>query len=360
MCFLLATHYHPARANWIIANWIMMAVNGRISDAMGASLRVATAAPTGGRASGMRRAFLVVTVLLMMHMAREPEPILLPDPAQDLWPEPRLRLPAVDLTLVEGTVMEGWLSAPTVVTAEEVRTDRFLWRKMFFRNWDQLPTPLRNEGLQAMYPRYRRVLRGPERWRTMNADDWDRVPQPMRAMAVLGMIDCWERLYLPGDPYGLGARSVADRMQAIAMSESWFVHRAVSENTEGGEDIGIGQASAPTRSRIRVLYVRSLADFGLADDDYFDPWKATRALVFWFKLLLEEAEGDLDLATRAYNVGMARALQGSGALYLAAVERREREYILGPSRSPTWIWLRARSPAPCPGAQRRDPFVPMP
>ena len=308
----------------------------------------------------MRLGFLVVALFLLLHVAREPEPMLLPDPAQDLWPEQRLRLPAVDLTLVEGSVMQGWHSAPTVVTAEEVRTDRFLWREMFFRNWDRLPNPLRQEGLQAMYARHLRVLRGPEVWGSMDAEDWDRVPQPMRAMAVLGMIDCWERLYLPGEPYGLGARSVADRMQAIAMSESWFVHRAVSENADGGEDIGIGQASAPSRSRIRVLHVRGLADFGLADDDYFDPWKATRALVFWFELLLVEAGGDLDLATRAYNVGMARARQGGGAAYLAAVERRERAYILGPPRSPTWTWLRARSPTPCPGAQRRDPFVPMP
>ena len=307
----------------------------------------------------MRLAFVVVVVLLLLHVAREPDVILLPDPAQELWPEPQLRLPPVDLRLVEGTVMDGWQTAPTVVTAEEVRSDRSLWREMFFRNWDRLESPLREEGLAAMYRRHRRLLRGPEAWRTMDASDWDRVPQPMRAMAVLGMIDCWERLYLPGEPHGLAARAVADRIQAIAMSESWFVHRAVSTNADGGEDVGIGQTSAATRSRIRVLHVRGASDFGLAEDDYFDPWKATRALVFWFKLLLGEASGDLDLATRAYNVGMERARQGRGSAYLEAVERREREYLLGRSPSPTWRWLRKRSPTPCPGAERRDPFVPL-
>jgi Transglycosylase SLT domain len=308
----------------------------------------------------MRRALVLIVAVLLLHLARAPDVVVLPDPAQPRWPEPpRLRLPAVDLTLVEGSEMDGWRSRATVVTAEELRGDRFLWRRMFFRNWDVLPAPPRQQGLQAMYRRYRPVLGGPAVWRRLDADDWDLVPQPMRAMAVLGMIDCWERFYLPGEPHGLAGRAVADRMQAIAMSESWFVHRAVSENADGDEDLGIGQASAATRSRIRVLYVLGLADFGLAEDDYFDPWLATRALVFWFRLLLEEAAGDLDLATRAYNVGMERARQGRGSDYLALVEEREREYLLGRARSPTWRWLRERCPTPCPGAERRDPFVPM-
>jgi hypothetical protein len=308
----------------------------------------------------MRRVFVPIAAVLLLHLARAPEVVVLPRPAQPIWPRPpRLQLPQADLTLVEGREMDGWHSVPTVVTAEEVRSDRFLWNRMFFRNWDRLASPLREQGLLAMHRRYRSVLRGPAVWRALDASDWDRVPQPMRAMAVLGMVDCWERLYLPGAPHALAGRTVADRMQAIAMSESWFDHRAVSENPDGGEDVGIAQASLATRSRIRVLYVRGLADFGLAEDDYFDPWRATRALVFWFKLLLDEAAGDLDLATRAYNVGIDRARQGRGSDYLASVEAREREYLLGRARSPTWRWLRRRSPTPCPGAERRDPFVPQ-
>ena len=273
---------------------------------------------------------------------------MLPEPAQDLWPVPVLRFPTADLTLVEATVMDGWETKPIVVTAEEVRTDRFLWLEMFFRNWDRLPSPLREEGLAALRRRHRRVLRGPETWRTMDAEDWDRVPQPMRAMAVLGMIDCWRGHYRPGERFRLSARDVADRMKAVAMSESWFLHRAESENADGTRDIGIGQASAPTRSRIRVLFVRGVSDFGLAEDEYFDPWKATRALVYWFSLLLDEASGDLDLATRAYNVGAESARAGGGSAYLEGVRRRERDYVRGPAPSPSWGWLRERSPSPCP------------
>jgi hypothetical protein len=219
--------------------------------------------------------------LVLLHVARPSDVILLLEPAQDLWPVPVLRPPAVDMTLVEATVMEGWAVAPTVVTAEEVRSDRFLWREMFFRNWDRLPSPLREEGLAAM----------PE-----------------------------------------------------------------SENPDGTRDIGIGQASAPTRSRIRVLFVRGVSDFGLAEDDYFDPWKATRALVHWFSLLLEEAARDVDVATRAYNLGTKAARAGAGSGYLDEVRRRERDYVRGRGSSPSWRWLRERSPSPCPApADARGP-----
>jgi hypothetical protein len=296
----------------------------------------------------MRLSVAAATLLLTLHVARPPDPILLPEPAQDVWPVPVLRPPTADFTLVEASVMEGWESRPTVVTAEEVRTDRFLWREMFFRNWDRLPSPLREEGLAALHARYRFVLRGSERWSQMDPEDWDRVPQPMRAMAVLGMVDCWRRHYRPGERFRLSARRVADRMKALAMSESWFLHRAESENADGTRDVGIGQASAPTRSRIRVLFVRGASDFGLADDEYYDPWKATRALVYWFSLLLEEVSGDLGLATRAYNVGAEAAREGRGGDYLEGVRRRERDYVRGPGPSPSWRWLRERSPSPCP------------
>lgn len=306
----------------------------------------------------MRLASAAAATLLLLHLARPPDVLVLPEPAQDLWPVPRVVLPPADLTLVEATVMEGWHAKPTVVTAEEVRTDRFLWRRMFFRNWDGLPGALREDGLAAMHERYRGVLRGPERWDAMDAGDWDRVPQPVRAMAVLGMIDCWQHRYRPGERHRLRPREVGDRMKAVAMAESWFQHRAVSENPDGSRDLGISQATDATRSRIRVLYVRGFSDFGLADEDYFDPWPGTRALVYWFSLLVEEAGGDLDLATRAYNVGTERARAGAAAGYLETVLRRE-AWLLGRSPSPTWTWLRERSPSPCPITEEGDgPLTP--
>jgi hypothetical protein len=216
-------------------------------------------------------------VLVLLFLA--PDAMVLPEPAQDLWPIPRFVLPALDITLVGTEEMKGWTPVPLVVTAEEVRTDVWLWRRLFFHNWDRFPTPLRVEGLTAMLSRFRRPLLGPPAWDHMDAGDWDLVPQPVRAMAVFGMTDCWQGHYRPGRAFGVDAPVVRDRLHAIAMAESWFVHRAVQENDDGTRDLGITQASEYARNRIRVLHIRGESDFGLAEDDYFDPWKATRALV---------------------------------------------------------------------------------
>jgi Transglycosylase SLT domain len=308
----------------------------------------------------VRWGVLLILAPLLVLADRAPESIVLPEPAQAKAPIPRFVPPPVDLTLVETDEMRGWTPVPLVVTAEEVRTDVWLWRRLFFRNWDRIGTPLREEGLAGMLARFHRPLRGPPVWDRMDADDWDLVPQPVRAMAVLGMIDCWQAHYLPGKDFAIARDTVRGRLHAVAMAESWFVHRAVNENEDGSRDLGIVQASAYARDRIRVLYIRGDSDFGLAEDDYFDPWKATRALVYWFSLMLDEAGGDLDTATRAYHVGGDRAQAGAGTDYLEGVERLESEYVLGPAPSPTWTWLRQRSVSPCPPPHlsRTSPGVP--
>jgi hypothetical protein len=229
---------------------------------------------------------------------------------------------------------------------------------MFFYNWDLIGSPLREEGLGAMHRRFRHVLRGPGAWESMDADDWDLVPQAMRGMAVLGMVDCRVAQYRTGERYGLSLAAVSHRVKAIAMLESWFQHRAVNENGDGSRDLGIAQASDYARSRIRVLHVRGRSDFGLAEHDYFDPWKATRALVFWFSLVLDEVRGDLDRATGAYHVGSRRSRSRRSRAYRDEVMRLEGSYIRGPSSSPSWDWLRSCSPSPCPLPGKQDPIDP--
>ncbi len=305
----------------------------------------------GTAARWVRRVRRSALLLLLIHLLRPPDAIVPPDLAQELWPDPpQPRLPPVDLTLVEATEMEGWQAKAVILTGEVVRTDVFQWRRMFFYNWDPIGSPLREKGLRAMHDRYRHLLHGPGVWSHMDAEDWDLVPQPMRAMAVLGMIDCRVLSYRPGERQDLPLEAVANRLKAIAMLESWFQHRAVNENQDGSRDVGIAQASDYMRSRIRVLHLRGRADFGLAEDDYTDPWMATRALVYWFSLLLEEVGGDLDQATSAYHVGSGRASGRRARAYREEVRRLEATYLRGapPSRSPAWDWLRARSPSPCP------------
>ena len=139
----------------------------------------------------------------------------------------------------------------------------------------------------------------------MTAADWDDVPQPVRAMAVVGMIEYRVRFYEVGAAYELDSTLVMRTVKAVAMSESWFDHRAFYVNADGSADIGIGGASAFARDALRRLHARGAADFTLADDEYDNPWLATRWLAFWLRLSLDEARGDLGLATRAHNVGMA-------------------------------------------------------
>jgi hypothetical protein len=56
--------------------------------------------------------------------------------------------------------------------------------------------------------------------------------------------------------------------------------------------------------------------------------------------MLEEAGGNIDLAVRAYNTGIGRAMTEAGDQYLKGVMRRRARYLEGrPSRSPSWRFL---------------------
>jgi hypothetical protein len=274
-----------------------------------------------------------------------------------------------DTTPTVVTVTRNWMKFSRVLPRYQFLDDASVWREMHFEDWDRLEAAARRNGLTQLLARYGHLVADVSLWRQMTATDWDQVPQPVRAMAAVGMIEYWARFYGTGTTYGLDPVLVLRTAKAIAMSESWFDHRAVYTNADGSDDIGIGGASAFARDAVRRLHARARADFALEDDEYYNPWLASRWLVFWLGLSLDEADGDLPLAIRAYNVGIGRAAAGDGREYLAGVERRRRRYFEGPSDSPTWsalsqyrrdqLWvprlvirppLRARAPiAPCVG-----------
>jgi hypothetical protein len=297
------------------------------------------------------RALVVVAVAaslagaaaLVALFAVIPRRLVAPAPALPAAP-PLWALP--DETPVELTITASWIKVPLVTTVEAIRRDHTLWRRMHFDDWDRVPWPLRDEALLRMLARYERTLDGPAAWEAMSPHDWDEVPQPVRAMAFIRMVRHWARHYAAGIAHPLASREVADTISAIVMVESWFEHRAVQQNGAGNRDLGLAQSSDYCRAALDKLAEGGWIDFRLREEDYFDPFQATRVAVVWFDMMLDEAEGDLGVAIRAYHRGIWAARQGAGEDYLQNALDKRRRYIRNRNGPPAWSFLWQRTLGP--------------
>lgn len=270
------------------------------------------------------------------------------DELERVSPPPVRAVPAasvfIDDTPVALTITAGGEKIPFTATRDAVRSDVTLWRRMDISDWNAIGDPVCTEGLDAMLERFAPLVLDPGAWDRMQADDWDTVPQPVRALAFRHMAEYWAGFYQVGSAYGLPRRLVADTLEAIVMSESWFDHRAVNEAPWGNRDLGVAQASDSARERMRELHAAGVVDAAFDDEEYFNPWVATRFLAIWFDLLLREVGGDLDLAVRAYHRGSERALDALGDAYLDGVLRRRRRFIRNDGAPEAWgyLWTRDR------------------
>ena len=215
---------------------------------------------------------------------------------------------------LEARITAGGFKLPFKAVRSDVESNGFFWRNAYIDDWDLLPADARERGLEKLMEKYKGFLFDAGKWSEMNASSWDYVPPPVRTIAYMNMIDYWSRHYNGGKKFGMSTKEFAGLVKAIVKAESWYEHRAINRNPDGTKDLGLSHLTDCSRKSISNLFGKNYTG-----KDYLNPLVGTEAAVLWFSQMLNESNGDVKQAVRAYNKGTAKAREGEGAEYYERV-----------------------------------------
>lgn len=230
------------------------------------------------------------------------------------------------------------------VTVSKLLNNAKYWRIIGPSGWDALPKEIRDESLKRQFESYGYALDSTV-WNEMNLNDWNKLPKIVRMTSFLKIA---EKI---AEEYDLQKYSkqpgVIEKFQSILIQESYLNHRSVrrenktvkpKKNNYTNTDIGVGQNSDWSRNRLR----KTNEFKNIKDENFFNPLISISAAAYEFRDRLKEANGNLELAIKAYNAGISAARTNTERAkeYFNWVQNRHK-ILTEPDKNlqPTWTYI---------------------